>query len=46
MIKMIFDELIGAYEMTYNGSDLSYVKEKQAIFFLNSNLIYKNYKNI
>ena len=27
---VIFDELIGVYEMTYNGSDLSYVNEKQA----------------
>ena len=27
---VIFDELIGVYEMTYNGSDLSYVNKKQA----------------
>ena len=27
---VIFDELIGVYEITYNGSDLSYVNKKQA----------------
>ena len=43
---VIFDELIGVYEITYNGSDLSYVNKKQADILLNSNLIYKNFKII
>ena len=42
---VIFDELIGVYEMTYNGSDLSYVNKKQADILL-IKPIYKNYKII
>ena len=32
---VIFDELIGIYEMTYTGSNLSYVNRKQAQIFIN-----------